>query len=128
MAVDDAATVAARHDDQFALDIDRHWTDTLRPPVRKIAGAIVTMTQPGRQRLLVRLVVVANHDDVAIAEVAIAVEVSIIAIVPIVPVVPMVVAFITDFVAVVAVPSPFVSSFRVTCTQRPAKQCNSEHD
>jgi hypothetical protein len=79
------------------------------------------MTQPRGKRLVVRPVVVANHYDVAVAEVPIAVEVSIIAIVPIVPVVPMVVAFITDFVAVVAVPSPFVSSFRVACTYRPAK-------
>src|SRR6476620_9753175 len=60
--VDDTAAIAGGHDDEFRLEVHGHGTDSPLPPDRQVAATVVMSRKTGRQRTIVRTVVVANDD------------------------------------------------------------------
>src|SRR5204863_55091 len=76
-AVDVATTILWRKHDEAAFDGDGQRLHLLLPPGRQMAGSRVLLREPGRQRAIPRLVVLANDPDVLLAEVAARVAVTI---------------------------------------------------
>ena len=123
VTVDEAAVIPIGHRDELTLDVHRNRANPLGPSGRQIAGAIVFLLQPRRQRTIVRTIVITNHHDVAAAIVAITAVISIVSIVALVPVISTVVAL----VATAALMSLLVSGFRAIDKYSSAKQCTGDY-